>query len=293
MTKKIHITEHQFKEFLNEKLGIAKKVVEISQEIEKKVYAFLDEEKNNTFFAIREDLNVCLKKLTYSSIEEFYLDYDVNPHIYKNGYSYNEKAIYLTFLIINNVLCGDNIKNTIQHEVEHYWQCKQSGKSLSTPQYQKIATLMLSDNPYISVISKLLYYSKKFEIDAQVNGAYNEIKTIIINITPNEVFQNTELGQLKKTLFDIKKAVESWDYESYAVMQALNTLNINEKIKHKRNKPLTKKKLITIINNTIDYFFKKTAKILALHIENIKSQNLNTIKENLKHNKITKTETFS
>lgn len=291
MSKKIYITEQQFRQLLNEKLGIAKHVVEISTQIEKYVYEFLDENINNKLFTINDELNVNLKKLFYNSIEDFYSDYEKDTTIYKNGYSFNDKTIYLTFLIINNVLSyNDNIENTIQHEVEHYYQCVNSGKSFSTPQYQEISTLMTSSNPYISVISKLLYYSKKFEIDAQINGAYNEIKNNHNIISPDDIFKTTELGLLKKILFDIKTAIESWNYESYSVLYALNTININEKIRNNKNKPYNKKKLVNIINNTIDYFFRKCAKLMSLHIENIKEKNLNNIKKDLNNNNIHITE---
>ena len=40
MSKKIYITEQQLKNLITEKLGIAKKVVEISNQIEKYVYPF-------------------------------------------------------------------------------------------------------------------------------------------------------------------------------------------------------------------------------------------------------------
>ena len=293
MSKKIYITEQQLKNLITEKLGIAKKVVEISNQIEKYVYSFLDCEDINQNIEICEDLKLSLKKLFYATIKEFYSDYEKDKTVYKNGYSYNDKTIYLTYVTINNVLSiGDNIENTIQHEVEHYWQCKQKGGSLSSPHYQEITTLSSNDNPYISTIAKLLYYSKHFEIDAQVNGAYAQIKNTNIVKSIDDVFNYTELGKVKSILTDIKKSVQSWNYNSYVVAQALNIININKKIKNINSKPFTKKRLVSIANKTIDYLYVKTVKMFALYIENEKFKKLKTLKTNFENGKITKTETF-
>ena len=293
MSKKIYITEAQLKKLITEKLGIAKKVVEISNEIEKYVYTFLDSDSTTEDINIYDDLKLSLKKLFYATIEEFYSDYEKDKTVYKNGYSYNDKTIYFTFIIINNILnMGDNVENTIQHEVEHYWQCKQKGCSISSPHYQEITSLINSNNYYISVIAKLLYYSKKFEIDAQINGAYNQIKNINYINDVDSLFDNTELGMVNNILLNLKNTVQSWDYSNSNVVYALNFININEKLRSRKNKPFNQKRLINIVNKTIDYFYRKIAKMLALHIEDKKNKNLKILKSNFENGKITKTETF-
>jgi hypothetical protein len=293
MSKKIYITEAQLKKLITEKLGIAKKVVEISNEIEKYVYTFLDSDSTTEDINIYDDLKLSLKKLFYATIEEFYSDYEKDKTVYKNGYSYNDKTIYFTFIIINNILnMGDNVENTIQHEVEHYWQCKQKGCSLSSPHYQEITSLINSNNYYISVIAKLLYYSKKFEIDAQINGAYNQIKNINYINDVDSLFDNTELGMVNNILLNLKNTVQSWDYSNSNVVYALNFININEKLRSRKNKPFNQKRLINIVNKTIDYFYRKIAKMLALHIEDKKNKNMKILKSNFENGKITKTETF-
>lgn len=293
MSKKIYITEQQFKNLITEKLGIAKKVVEISNQIEKYVYSFLDCEDINQNIEICEDLKLSLKKLFYATIEEFYSEYENNNSIYKNGYSFNEKTIYLTFIVINNILnIGDNIENTIQHEVEHYWQCKQKGGTLSSKHYQEITSLVNSDNYYISTIAKLLYYSKNFEIDAQINGAYNEIKNRDDINDIDDVFKSTELGAIKMILTNIKNTVQSWDYNQYSVAHALNFINVNEKIRKRKCKPFTKKRLVNIVEKTIDYFYRKIAKMFTLYVENKKMKKVNNLKNNIENDKIIKTETF-
>jgi hypothetical protein len=293
MSKKIYTTEAQLKKLITEKLGIAKKVVEISNEIEKYVYTFLDSDSTTEDINIYDDLKLSLKKLFYATIEEFYSDYEKDKTVYKNGYSYNDKTIYFTFIIINNILnMGDNVENTIQHEVEHYWQCKQKGCSLSSPHYQEITSLINSNNYYISVIAKLLYYSKKFEIDAQINGAYNQIKNINYINDVDSLFDNTELGMVNNILLNLKNTVQSSDYSNSNVVYALNFININEKLRSRKNKPFNQKRLINIVNKTIDYVYRKIAKMLALHIEDKKNKNMKILKSNFENGKITKTETF-
>ena len=99
------------------------------------------------------------------------------------------------------------------------------------------------------------------------------------------------MGNLKKTLNEIRNKIISWDYNSYQVEYALNVVNVNKLIRKKTktttSKPFTKNKLIKIINKTLDYFYKKVAKMYTLYVEKNNISNLQLIKEDLKNNKIT------
>ena len=53
------------KEILTEELGIAKKVVEISTQIEKHVYNLLNSTEEETLIQIQDDLKLIIKKRNY------------------------------------------------------------------------------------------------------------------------------------------------------------------------------------------------------------------------------------
>ena len=191
--KRIYITEGQFNTLLNEELGIAREVVDLSDIIEKKVYSFLDSNSNSFLDNIVNDLNISLKKYYFTNMDEYYDSYYTTPKKYKNGYSKSDNTIYLTFIIIDGILCVDNIENTIQHEVEHYWQCKNKKTPLSTNHYQELVKLIDNNNPYISTIAEIIFLSKKFEIDAEINGAFAQIKNNPDIETLNDVLEKKKI----------------------------------------------------------------------------------------------------
>ena len=177
MSLKLILTEEQFNFLLNEELGIAKEVVKISKIIEKNVYKFLDEKKDSDSIVILDDLFLSMRKIYFNTFNEFTIAFENNSDVYLNGYSYENETIYLTFLYINEKpYIMDNIENTIQHEVAHYWQCKNKNNTLGSTHYNEIIKYFYSENEIIATIAQLLYSSKHFEIDAQINGAFNEIK---------------------------------------------------------------------------------------------------------------------
>ena len=287
MNKNIIITEEQFKKLLNEELGISKKVINITNEIEKEFYNFLNNiELNEYSCIIEDDLKVEFKKLFFNNMDDFYLAYNNNTDLYVNGYSYEDNTIYITILVVNNIVLGDNIFNTIQHEVEHYWQCKNKKGPLATPHYIEVNTLCDSNNKIISIIGNILYYSKRIELDAQINGAFNEIKNNYNIKTIKDVYNNSELKYVRNKLLSYRETVLSWDFNSYPIFQAINTINVNNKIRKEGNKPYNKKRLINIIDKALDYFHRKTAKMFTLYIEKNNITNYNKLKNNIKEGRI-------
>ena len=229
--KRIIITEEQFNTLLNEELGIAKNVVIISDKIEKIVYPFLNSNELNHSEQVLNDLNLVLSKHYFNNINEYSNSYYDNPENFKNGFSKDDNTIYLQFIIIDDALCIDNKENTIQHEVEHYWQCKNKKTPISTNHYQEIVKLIDNNNPYISTIAEIIFLSKKFEIDAEINGVFAELKTKDTIKTNSDVLDNTEMGKLYEKLKNIKISINSWDYNSYIVKYSLNIINLNKHVR--------------------------------------------------------------
>jgi hypothetical protein len=281
--KKIFITEHQFNTLLNEELGIAKNVIAISDNIEKIVFPFLDSDEMKHSEQILDDLKLVLSKHYFNDMDDFSDLYYKNPEPFKNGYSKNDKTIYLPFITIDGILSVDNIENTIQHEVEHYWQCKNKKTPLSTNHYQELVSLIDNNNPYISTIAEIIFLSKKFEMDAEINGAFAELKTKTNIKTINDVLKNTELGKLYENLKSKKTAINSWNYDSYIVKYSLNIINLNKQVRGERKKPITKDYLNKLLDKTIEYFIYKIGRMLSLHIQLTNKNNFKNIQKNL-HN---------
>lgn len=281
--KRIIITEEQFNTLLNEELGIAKNVVIISDRIEKIVYPFLNSNKLNHSEQVLNDLKLVLSKHYFNNIDEYNNSYYDNPENFKNGFSKDDNTIYLQFIIIDDALCIDNIENTIQHEVEHYWQCKNKKTPISTNHYQELVKLIDNNNPYISTIAEIIFLSKKFEIDAEINGAFAELKTKDKIKTISDVLDNTEVGKLYEKLKNIKISINSWDYNSYIVKYSFNIINLNKQVRGERKKNITKNYLNKLLDNTIEYFIYKIGRMLSLHIQQKNKNNLKNSQKKFAH----------
>ena len=153
---------------------------------------------------------------------------------------------------------------------------KKKGSTLSTNKYQEAVKYFSSYNPYLSHFSKMIYFSKKFEIDAYANGAYNSVKNK--NIEDYETFiEQTELKYVKEILesnINFFKHLQTNTLEFYKL---LDFIERNKFFKFKDIGSL-KNKLVSLSEKTYDYFLKKTARTWIKIIQDRKEK-LNTIKE--------------
>lgn len=171
--KKLILTEEQVKYIINEELGIAMEVSNLTEIIEEKIYNYLIKGVNSFNFDVRTSLsefNVVFLFKHFKDGIEFKTWLKTNE--LKNGYSYEENRIYLTLIQIGNNIPSYDLVDTIQHECSHYWECKMKGGPISTDVYQEINKGISNKNIIISNICKMLYYSNKNEINAYVNGSY-------------------------------------------------------------------------------------------------------------------------
>ena len=276
MGKKIIITEKQFQKILSEELGIADKVVCISKIIEKKIFTSIEQNHSITFKA--NDLNIVFKIHNFNTIEELYKKYSSNEIL--DGYSYSENTLYLSYIKLNGYPKYeqmDAIKSTIQHEVEHYWQSKNAKKSLSTTQYQHIVNGLYSNNLIISTICKIIYYSKHIEIDAHVNGAYNQSKEKNI-LSFDEFIEKTDLFQLFKTFKENEKSIDKWNYESYYFYDAVKYIKQTNILKFNTIQELISK-LKDILLKSKKYLIRKTARAYTLYVKNNEINNMSIDEE--------------
>ena len=167
------MTESQLRYIINEELGIANKVREISNELWTK-------------YRKRELSGTLNCGLDY----EIVFDNSINGSI--GSYSNEENKIVVK---INPYYSeNEDIYNSIFHEIEHYWQTKNANKSFgNNATYQMAYKILASDGSInlekdktlqiqpdidfdIRMICKIYYFTRKFEIDAYCNGIYGEFQ---------------------------------------------------------------------------------------------------------------------
>ena len=126
--KKVILTEEQVKHIINEELGIAKEVSNLSEIIEEKIYNYLSKGINSGNFDVKTELsefNVEFLFKVFRNKDEMYEWFKTNK--ISSGYSYEENRIYIVLYQLAGVVNYDDFVDTIQHECSHYWECKMKG----------------------------------------------------------------------------------------------------------------------------------------------------------------------
>lgn len=132
-----------------------------------------------------------------------------NEQIFKKKYikvpsnnSFDEKAnkLNITVFAISDNIETRTIEDTIMHEIEHLYQHIKSNGDLLKNIKDKIAyhnssiNKQNSNNNAIRAIGDVFYFSKKFEQDGQINGAYGYMMKIYKEntIPPSLSYKKTE-----------------------------------------------------------------------------------------------------
>ena len=281
MGKKLYITETQFKEFIFEELSIANEVIETSNDIIKKVYDGISKNLNNFTFDAPYNTVVNVKLYNFKDNREFsdWLDNDGINYLY-NGFSFKDNTFYLSCIKVKDEIDFDTIKNNIYHEVEHLIQSIKQGKPITSKGYNLIVKHLNDFNPVISTVCNILYYTKKFELDATINGFYSDLKNFDLgrdNIT--DIIKDTECGKLINMFIEWKKSVQSWT-RTPLINDARKKLFEFGIIKDIELNTL-KQKLIKKINNAHKYLLKRVGKVYSYakkehdsHISDLKIKDL-------------------
>lgn len=184
-----------------------------------------------------------------------------------DGYSFNEETIFIKIFYINGEFYNDGVYDTIQHEVEHYWQCKRRGGSLSSSHYQNVRNLLGSEDKFENLLGQILYFSKHFEIDAYVNGAYNiAIKYNLFVPTLNDFIEMTTIKFLIEKLKELRREVEKFNFEKYGFKE-IQKLKKNLTLVNNLNK----EQLIKLIDRTYKYLIAKCKMVVKLLNKNRKN----------------------
>lgn len=253
--------DERIRKAVQESLGLATQVLKITQDIENEIIRIYDASPKNgdiekTFYV--GDLRVVFK-------HHFIGNEPKNSFndIGKNGYAFDENTIYL----YNESSCGEEIDlnslfDSVQHEVEHYWQSKNSKKKFSTSKYQRIVDGMRSSNNVIYTVCFLLYLSRRIEIDAYVNGAYNILKRYNYT-TYKEFIEKTDLIKIFKVLGNIENDIKNFKENTPIFRMAEIYVKDNGIL----NNGINKKKLLILLDNTRKYLYKKIGRAWAYYVK--------------------------
>ena len=261
MIKKIIVTENQFNIIITEALGIAKVVSDASKLLKKELNQHLQEKNEGEFNFL--DIKVIYKIYSFNTEEDFYNWYDVNYKKYINGYSFNDKTLYLTFIKINNILNIDMLDDTIQHELEHYYQTKMAGKDFSSEKYGNAFENLNHYNDYIKYISLIEYFSNHIEVDAFINGAYNSVKSLKLN-DYNDFIENTDLKYIKENLITAYNFFRNIPFEGLYFSNMLIFIKQNNFYKNCKDFKSLREKICKKCEKAYLYFLKKSSRTYAL-----------------------------
>lgn len=262
MNKKIIITEEQLNKIINEELGISKEVSKNSKELQKILFDSFENKKNGYFSFL--DINVNYKTYSFDMEKDFYEWYENNFDKLINGYSFSDKMLYLTFIEINGMIYNLSfIIDTIQHELEHYYQTKMAGHSFSKDSYYNAYNSLNDYNMYIKNISLIEYYGSHFEIDAFVNGAYAVAKTLDID-NYNSFIEKTDLKIIRKSLKEAYSFFKNIPFKGLFFTQMLFFIQKNKYYTNINNHKLLRKKICDKCIESYKYFVRKTSRAYAL-----------------------------
>lgn len=262
MAKRIIITEEQFNQILKEELGIAKEVILLTKEIENKIDYLLKNNQTGTL-NISDGLKLNFNYFNFNDYEELNSWLQTNYSKNKNGYSFSKNTIYITIIAVNNMFDTNVLSDTIQHEVHHYYQAKKSGKSFSSDKYQLIAKNMASNNDYLKYLNQMLYFSKKFEIEGWINGAYNVYKNNRIT-SYKDFIDNTELYKVDGILKDVFDFFSTEPFYGIKFQQMLIYISDNGLYKNVENLKELRKKILDDCQNTYNMFVRKASRAFCL-----------------------------
>ena len=174
LSSKNIISEEVINNAINEELGIANEVTKLAGIIEKKLFSFIKQGFIDFVFEVKTEnsqlsVDYSLRRFNNEKEALEWTDFGRGG----DGYSYGANTMFLSLAVINNKFDYNRLTDTIHHECSHYWEMKNMGKDLYTEYYQEIINGTRSRNKYINLMSYVVYYSSKNEINSFVNGSYS------------------------------------------------------------------------------------------------------------------------
>ena len=281
MTKKIYITETQFRKYLTEELSIAKEVIDISNEILSNIFQGYTEGQTQFIFDAPYNTKVNVKIYSFKNNHDFsnWLDNIEGNELY-NGFSFKENTFYIVGIAIGGELETTAIENSVYHEVEHFVQSLKQGKPLQANKYDVISKNMLNTDPIVSTVCQILYYTTKFELDAFANGFYGEIRNSDLGSqTLSDIIDNSkECRKLLDSLLTWKAAVNKWTKTPFINHGRVKLFNLG--IIKNIDMEVLKKQLIKRIDKSYSYLLKRIGKIYTFTKKEYDASINNSVNEN-------------
>jgi hypothetical protein len=217
--KNIFEIKHQIFDDVNaiikEEMGISDEVSRMSNEIFNEIKRNVKNIKSSVIdngYGVKEGdftKDVFGKKLTVFFKQHNFKDKTYyNDYVQKYGvsafdsissqrYLRNNRLIYnmvsIVFVTISGHLNESEIKQDIQHELQHIYQQTKMNKSFGNDDlYRLVYKHIYSTNKIEWAIAMVLYMSFKSEIEAFANGLYSYVTANLYNGHINTIFQKTD-----------------------------------------------------------------------------------------------------
>ena len=278
--------ENTIKQYINEELGIADSVKEISDDIIYKIKQEIKnlktekDEKNNgvytTTFQVNSNIND--KKI---SVSVTYYNF-INNEVLKNvGKQYDidyatsicdGKGINFIFIgcyAISGTLQTKQLYGQIYHEVNHIYQGNNGATVVTNniEEYSTASNYIYSNNPIDAALANVIYLNYKFEQDGYINELYGYLK----NFGPMPQWENIYKSPTYKAINDFTEYIKYIE----------NNIN-NEELIHKCNEnyKLTPQRLIKLGYKSLDRIKRKIAKVLIKYKNDMMNENINFLHKN-------------
>lgn len=189
------------------------------------------------------------------SIRKYYLEYDLGGEFDKDNMELTVKGYG-----IGDEINLEYLKGVLFHELKHAYQASLYTTAQSVPNILQIATTIISSDIYnknnlIYLLSRLIYYFSKKEIDANIESLYQELKETKPNDVKEFLSQTINEYEYHKALYN--------DCKSYIADDS--TINTIYQIYGK-----TFKQLMRYVQNGISYFEIRKRKVYMKYINDTK-----------------------
>lgn len=266
--------DYNFGMLLKEEMSIANDVYIVSRDISIMLRKEIEKAKTKPYnkdgitykcgmfvYPFDFDKELGIKWDYYNFISEKAFEREYGKIEYKNSFNKAGDTINITVFAIGGNIDAHSLEDTIMHEVEHKYQSSKSGKELLKTDRDKVAysnaaiNKLNNRNRAIKAIGNIFYYSKKFEQDAQVNGAYAYMMKRYEeeNIQPSLTYKETEAyAVLKKLKMDINYCINN--------VNEYNKKTVDMYVKQIYG-DYTIDKIVSLGNKTIERLSKKLMKV--------------------------------
>lgn len=188
----ILITEEQLKRLIKEELGVSEKVASAANELFETLMtkiseSFANSQKestmtqfSNSFTFLWDDakINVCFDVFNYIN-NEFYEYSKVEANASSAWVSKKSFFMWLTVPMVSGNVVRQDVKDSIQHELEHIFQQKMFGKPFSdAKRYARMRMSLESGDENERKAARLVYACLKSEQEGFCNGMYSYLMSL-------------------------------------------------------------------------------------------------------------------